>query len=167
MNRSVANRPLAEPGVSATAILATFLRLGCTSFGGPIAHLGYFREEFVVRRRWLEESQFAELIALAHTLPGPASSQVGFTVGMLKGGWPGALAAWTGFTLPSAVLMAAFAFARDLLPGPRTEGVVHGLAIVAVAVMAQAVVMTSRSTEQRTGTQSGSSPMVEIVESPD
>lgn len=131
--------------VSAGTILATFLRLGCTSFGGPIAHLGYFRDEFVMRRRWLEEAQFAEMIALAQTLPGPASSQVGFTVGLVKGGWRGALAAWTGFTLPSAALMVAFAFAHRFLGGPHTLGVIHGLQIVAVAVIAQAVLMMQRN----------------------
>jgi len=134
----------AQDRVGAGTILSTFLRLGCTSFGGPIAHLGYFRDEFVVRRRWLEEGQFAEIIALAQTLPGPASSQVGFTVGLVKGGWGGALAAWTGFTLPSAALMVAFAFAHRFLGGPYTLGVIHGLQIVAVAVIAQAVLMMQR-----------------------
>lgn len=131
--------------VRVSTILAVFLRLGCTSFGGPIAHLGYFRDEFIVRRRWLEEGQFAEIIALAQSLPGPASSQVGFTVGMIKGGWRGALAAWTGFTLPSAVMMVAFAFAHRLFSGPRALGIIHGLQIVAVAVIAQAVLLMQRS----------------------
>jgi len=140
----VADRAFAQDGVGARTILATFLRLGCTSFGGPIAHLGYFHEEFVARRRWLEESQFAEIIALAQALPGPASSQVGFTVGMVKAGWPGALAAWVGFTLPSAVLMVSFAFAHQFIPGPSLEGVIHGLTIVPVAVVAQAVLMMQR-----------------------
>ena len=130
--------------VGAGRILATFLRLGCTSFGGPIAHLGYFRDEFVVRRHWLEEGQFSEIIALAQTLPGPASSQVGFTVGLVKGGWPGALAAWTGFTLPSAALMVAFALVHRNFGGPHALGVIHGLQIVAVAVIAQAVIMMQR-----------------------
>jgi len=144
MNSSVVEPPSAPNDVGLKTILVTFLRLGCTSFGGPIAHFGYFREEFVARRHWLEDSQFAELLALAQTLPGPASSQVGFTVGMLAGGWPGALAAWAGFTLPSAVLMAACAFAHRFLPGPKIQGVVHGLEIVAVAVVAQAVLMMQR-----------------------
>jgi len=144
MSANVSNVPTADR-VSAWSILAAFLRLGCTSFGGPIAHLGYFREEFVVRRRWLEEGQFAEMIALAQTLPGPASSQVGFTVGLVKGGWPGALAAWAGFTLPSAILMTAFAFAHRFLGGPHMLGVIHGLQIVAVAVIAQAVLMMQRN----------------------
>ena len=85
------------------------LRLGCTSFGGPIAHLGYFRNEFVVRRKWLEEETFADIVGLCQFLPGPASSQVGFTIGLLEGGPLGALAAWTAFTFPSAFLMFAFA----------------------------------------------------------
>jgi len=134
----------ARERVGAGTVLAAFLRLGCTSFGGPIAHLGYLRDEFVVRRQWLEEGQFAEIIALAQTLPGPASSQVGFTIGLLKGGWPGALAAWTGFTLPSAALMVAFAFAHREFAGPHTLGIIHGLQIVAVAVIAQAVLMMQR-----------------------
>jgi len=144
MNASVMERPSARNGVAVKTILATFFRLGCTSFGGPIAHFGYFREEFVARRRWLEDSQFAELLALAQTLPGPASSQLGFTVGMLMGGWPGALAAWTGFTLPSAVLMVTFALARRFVPGPSTQGLIHGLGIVAAAVVAQAVLLMQR-----------------------
>jgi len=144
MSANVSNVPTADR-VSAWSILAAFLRLGCTSFGGPIAHLGYFREEFVVRRRWLEEGQFAEMIALAQTLPGPASSQVGFTVGLIKGGWRGALAAWTGFTVPSAALMVAFAFAHRFFAGPHALGIIHGLQIVAVAVIAQAVLMMQRN----------------------
>lgn len=86
-----------------------FLRLGLTSFGGPVAHLGYFRAEFVERRRWLTEAAYADVVTLAQFLPGPASSQVGLTVGLLRGGWAGALAAWLAFTGPSALLMAAFA----------------------------------------------------------
>jgi chromate transporter len=126
MNSSGADRTSAQ-GVRIGTILATFLRLGCTSFGGPIAHLGYFRDEFVTRRSWLDESQFAEIVALARTLPGPASSQVRFTVGLIKGGWPGALAAWVGFTLPSAFLMTAVALAHPFLFGPSTQGVIRGL----------------------------------------
>ncbi len=143
MNSATALSP-ARDRVSTGTILATFLRLGCTSFGGPIAHLGYFRDEFVMRRRWLEENQFAEIIALAQTLPGPASSQVGFTVGLLKGGWRGALAAWAGFTLPSAAVMVAFAFAHRFFGSPHALGMIHGLQIVAVAVIAQAVLRMQR-----------------------
>jgi chromate transporter len=135
----------AQDRVGAGTILAAFLRLGCTSFGGPIAHLGYFRDEFVTRRHWLEEANFAEIIAVAQTLPGPASSQVGFTIGLIKGGWPGALAAWAGFTLPSAALLVAFAFANRLLAGPHMQALIHGLQIVAVAVIAQAVLMMQRN----------------------
>ncbi len=122
-----------------------FLRLGLTSFGGPIAHLGYFRDEFVTRRRWLGERAYADLVALCQFLPGPASSQVGMAIGLARHGYRGALAAWAGFTLPSALAMILFALglARhgDLLPA----GALHGLKIVAVAVVAQAVWGMARS----------------------
>ena len=127
------------PATSWPRIFLIFLRLGCTSFGGPIAHLGYFRDEFVRRRGWLSEQAYADLVALCQFLPGPASSQVGMALGLVRGGWGGALAAWAGFTLPSAVLLTALALglsARvDLVPA----GVLHGLKVVAVAVVAQAV----------------------------
>ncbi|GMU45426.1 MAG: chromate efflux transporter [Pseudomonadales bacterium] len=120
-------------------LFVIFLRLGLTSFGGPIAHLGYFREEFVIRRRWLEERAYADLVALCQFLPGPASSQVGIAIGLARHGYGGALAAWSGFTLPSALAMILFALglARhgELVPA----GALHGLKIVAVAVVAQAV----------------------------
>lgn len=119
-------------------IFLVFLRLGTTSFGGPIAHLGYFREEFVVRRKWLDETTFANIVGLCQSLPGPASSQTGFAIGLLKGGALGALAAWIAFTLPSAFLMTAFAYGYKLLAA-RGSGVLHGLELVAVAVVAQAV----------------------------
>jgi chromate transporter len=126
-------------------VLFAFLRLGCTSFGGPIAHLGYFRAEFVERRRWLTESTYAEVIALAQSMPGPASSQVGFAIGLLRAGWLGGLAAWIGFTLPSAALMLAFAFGYGH-PQDRTgAAALHGLQLVAVAVVAQAVVRMQRT----------------------
>jgi chromate transporter len=118
------------------AILLIFLRLGLTSFGGPVAHLGYFRTEFVARRQWLGEAAYADLVALAQFLPGPASSQTGFALGLMRGGWAGGLAAWIGFTLPSAALMVAAAYGVDVLSG---SGLVHGLKLVAVAVVAQAV----------------------------
>ncbi|MDW6022310.1 chromate efflux transporter [Mesorhizobium sp. BAC0120] len=124
---------------SALVILGVFLKLGLTSFGGPIAHLGYFRAEFVARRRWLDERVYADLVALCQFLPGPASSQVGFAVGLMRGGIIGALAAWVGFTLPSALLLLAFAQGVDTLTGPVAAGALHGLKIVAVAVVAQAV----------------------------
>ena len=126
-------------------VLLAFLRLGCTSFGGPIAHLGYFRAEFVERRRWLTESTYAEVIALAQSMPGPASSQVGFAIGLLRAGWLGGLAAWIGFTLPSAVLMLVFAFGYGYPHGRTGDATLHGLQLVAVAVVAQAVVRMQRT----------------------
>jgi chromate transporter len=121
-------------------IFLAFLRLGLTSFGGPVAHLGYFRTEFVARRRWLDEAGFAELVGLCQFLPGPASSQTGFAVGLLRGGLLGGLAAWAGFTLPSALAMTAFAWASgDLASSAAGGGVLHGLKLVAVAIVAQAV----------------------------
>lgn len=116
-----------------------FLKLGCTSFGGPVAHLGYFREEFVVRRRWLTDQAYADLMALCQFLPGPASSQVGMGLGLSRGGVGGALAAWLGFTLPSAILMIVFGLA--LLNTNLTTGTdwLNGLKVVAVAVVAQAL----------------------------
>jgi len=120
-------------------VLMAFLKLGVTSFGGPIAHLGYFRDELVVRCRWIDEAGFADLVALCQFLPGPASSQVGFALGLLRGGPLGALAAWLAFTLPSAILLVLFAYGASLIPGPIGSGVIHGLKVVAVAVVAQAV----------------------------
>jgi chromate transporter len=124
---------------SAGAIFRVFLRLGLTSFGGPIAHLGYFRREFVERRRWLGESAYADLVALCQFLPGPASSQVGFAVGLSRGGLAGGLAAWAGFTLPSAIALTLFALGAGAITGPAGLGALHGLKVVAVAVVAQAV----------------------------
>ena len=120
-------------------VLRAFLRLGLTSFGGPIAHLGYFHEEFVVRRRWLDEQAFADLVGLCQFLPGPASSQVGFAIGLKRAGFRGALAAWTGFTLPSAIALVLFAFGASALSGALGSGLLHGLKLVAVAIVAQAV----------------------------
>jgi chromate transporter len=120
-------------------VLAAFLKLGLTAFGGPIAHLGYFREEFVTRRRWVDEETYGDLVALCQFLPGPASSQVGFALGLFRGGPLGALAAWLGFTLPSAALMTAFAFGVGAMSGPIAQGAIHGLKLAAVAVVAQAV----------------------------
>ena len=114
----------------------TFLRLGLTSFGGPIAHLGYFREEFVVRRRWLDDARYAQLLAVCQFLPGPASSQMGFAIGLLRAGWRGALAAFVGFTLPSALLMFGFASMSGRLDRGAGAAIVHGLKLVAVAVVA-------------------------------
>jgi chromate transporter len=121
-------------------IFAAFLKLGLTSFGGPIAHLGYFRAEFVERRKWLSESSYADVVALCQFLPGPASSQVGFSLGFLRGsGLLGGLAAWTAFTMPSALILFAFALGATAFTGPLAEGVLHGLKLVAVAVVAQAI----------------------------
>src|SRR5579859_2983222 len=124
---------------SALEVLRVFLRLGVSSFGGPIAHLGYFRDEFVTRRRWLDEQAFADLVALCQFLPGPASSQVGFSIGLMRAGYLGALAAWTGFTLPSAIALVLFAYGARALSGPIGLGLLHGLKLVAVAIVAQAV----------------------------
>jgi chromate transporter len=116
-----------------------FLRLGLTSFGGPVAHIGYFREEFVNRIRWLDEARFADLVALCQFLPGPASSQVGIAIGLLRGGYRGSLAAWAGFTLPSAAALTLFALGIANWGDAVPSGLLHGLKIVAVAVVAQAV----------------------------
>jgi chromate transporter len=130
-----AERSTGSPG----EVFTTFLKLGLTSFGGPIAHLGYFREEIVVRRKWLSEQAYADLVALCQFLPGPASSQVGFALGLMRGGPLGAMAAWAAFTLPSAILLVAFAYGAAAFTGPISLGLIHGLKIVAVAVVAQAV----------------------------
>ena len=126
-------------------VFLVFLRLGCVSFGGPIAHLGYFQKDLVSQRAWCDESTFAELLALAQSLPGPSSSQVCFGLGVFRAGWLGGIAAWTAFTLPSALLMFAFAFGSSLLSGKHGMGLVHGLQLVAVAVVAQAVLTMQRS----------------------
>jgi len=120
-------------------VLLAFAKLGVTCFGGPIAHIGYFRQEFVVRRRWLDEHTYADLVALCQFLPGPASSQVGFSIGLMRGSYLGGLAAWTGFTLPSATLLILFAYGANALQGPIGAGLLHGLKLVAVAIVAQAV----------------------------
>nr|WP_236572413.1 chromate efflux transporter [Burkholderia sp. 8Y] len=133
------NSPASGRQRTATEIFAVFLKLGLTCFGGPIAHIGYFRREFIERRRWLDDESFADLVALCQFLPGPASSQVGFSVGLLRGGWRGGLAAWCGFTLPSALLLVAFAAVAPDLGGAVGAGFMHGLKRVAVAVVAQAV----------------------------
>lgn len=120
-------------------VLLAFLKLGVTCFGGPIAHIGYFRQEFVVRRRWLGEPAYADLVALCQFLPGPASSQVGFSIGLMRAGYWGGLAAWVGFTLPSAIALLLFAYGAGALAGPSGSGLLHGLKLVAVAIIAQAV----------------------------
>jgi chromate transporter len=136
---AVSGHPTLKPTGSPGEVLRVFLKLGLTSFGGPIAHIGYFREELVVRRRWIEEAAYSDLVALCQFLPGPASSQVGFSLGLIRAGYWGGLAAWTGFTLPSAILLTAFAYGAGVLGGPMSLGVIHGLKLVAVAIVAQAV----------------------------
>ena len=124
---------------SAWTVFLVFLRLGLASFGGPIAHLGYFRSEFVERRRWMDDRSFSDLVALCQFLPGPASSQVGLAVGMSRAGWAGAAAAWTGFTLPSATMLVLFAYGIAQHGELADSGAVHGLKVAAVAIVAQAV----------------------------
>ena len=124
---------------SVFSVFTTFLRLGFTSFGGPIAHLAYFREEFVVRRKWMEDRVYADLVALCQFTPGPASSKVGIAIGLAKAGLPGAIAAWTAFTLPSAAALLLFAYGVDAFAGDLNAGWLHGLKVAAVAVVAQAV----------------------------
>jgi chromate transporter len=121
-------------------VFRVFLKLGVTSFGGRIAHIGYFRNELVVRRKWISESSYGDLVALCQLLPGPASSQVGFSLGVLRGGGIlGGLAAWFAFTMPSALIMLAFALWASSLSGSVAQGLLHGLRRVAVAVVAQAI----------------------------
>ncbi|HTI85609.1 MAG TPA: chromate efflux transporter [Alphaproteobacteria bacterium] len=142
---SAAANPVAARNESALSVFLIFLRLGLTSFGGPIAHLGYFRAEFVDRRRWLDEVHYADVVALSQFLPGPASSKVGIIIGTLRAGIPGALAAWLGFTAPSALAMVAFGYGVTQLGGLAGSPWLHGLKIVAVAVVAQAVWGMARS----------------------
>jgi len=124
---------------SITRIFLVFLKLGLTSFGGPVAHLGFFREEFVQRRRWLNDESYADLVALCQFLPGPSSSQVGYAIGLMRGGTAGGIAAWIGFTLPSAIMLIAFAYGVAALGGVQHSGWLQGLKIAAVAVVAKAV----------------------------
>lgn len=121
------------------AVFLIFLRLGLTSFGGPVAHLSYFRDEFVLRRRWLSERSYEDLVALCQFLPGPASSQVGMALGLSRCGYIGAAVAWAGFTLPSAIMLMLFAFGISSESTVISAGALHGLKVVAVAVVAQAV----------------------------
>ena len=128
-----------------TEVFLAFLSLGCTSFGGPVAHLGYFRTEFVERRRWIDDAAYADIVALCQFLPGPASSQVGMALGKLRAGYAGAIAAFIGFTLPSVLLILAFAYGATALTGPAAQGALHGLQMAALAVVAQAVWAMSKS----------------------
>jgi chromate transporter len=133
-----------SPPGSASEVFATFLRLGLTSFGGPVAHIGYFRRAVVVKRAWVSEAQFGELVGLCQFLPGPASSQLGFSLGLLRAGWRGALAAFAGFTLPSALLLFAFAMLLPDVPSEAAATLAHGLKLVAVAVVAQGLLAMAR-----------------------
>ena len=126
-------------------VFLVFLRLGCTSFGGPVAHLGYYRAELVARRRWLSEATFADLVALCQFMPGPASSQTGMAIGLLRAGPAGMFAAWAGFTLPSALAMTAFGYGIGAVGNVSNAGWLRGLKLVAVAVVAQAVWGMARS----------------------
>ena len=130
---------------SALEVLVAFVKLGLVSFGGPAAHLGYFHAEFVERRRWLDDRAYGDLVALCQFLPGPSSSQIGIGLGLGRAGWSGAIAAWAGFTLPSALAMILFAYGVAHWPGLSGSGALHGLKVVAVAVVAQAVLGMGRS----------------------
>ncbi len=141
----MASQQTPEPHSSLGEVLRVFLRLGLTSFGGPIAHLGYFRTEFVERRKWLDEKTYADLIALSQFLPGPASTKVGIAVGFFRDGYAGALTAWAGFTLPSALALVLFAYGVGRFGDALGSGWLHGLKVVAVAVVAQAVLGMMRS----------------------
>lgn len=138
---------MSGPGQRGTVadVFGAFLKLGLTSFGGPIAHLGYFRTEFVQRRRWLSDAAYSDLVALCQFLPGPTSSQVGMALGLKQAGWPGMLAAWIAFTLPSALALILFAYGVSHYQGAALSGAIHGLKVVAVAIVAQAVWGMARS----------------------
>jgi len=135
----------AAGGGAVGEVFVAFLRLGLTSFGGPVAHLGYFREAFVTRRRWLGDREYADLVALCQFLPGPASSQVGMAIGLQRAGLWGLLAAWAGFTLPSAVLLVAFAYGASALGDAAGTGWIQGVKAAAVAVVAHAVLGMART----------------------
>jgi chromate transporter len=141
MSSPPASDAVDPPGAAASRrapeVFRAFLKLGLTSFGGPIAHIGYFHRELITRRRWLSEAHFAQLVALCQALPGPASSQLGFALGLIRAGWLGALAAFVAFTLPSALLMFAFAWYLPLLDAGAGPAALHGLKLAAVAVVAQ------------------------------
>lgn len=137
-------KPASPTPGTPTEVFRAFLKLGLTSFGGPIAHLGYLREDFVQRRRWLDEAHFAQLLAVCQFLPGPASSQMGFAIGLFRGGWRGALAAFVAFTLPSAMLMFAFAALAPYLDHDIGVAAVHGLKLVAVVVVAHGLLGMAR-----------------------
>ena len=136
--------PHASSPYSAAEVFTTFLKLGFTSFGGPVAHIGYFRKEFVERQRWISEAQFSQLLAICQFLPGPASSQLGFAIGLLRAGWLGAVAAFLAFTLPSALLLIGFASLLPSISGGFGDAAIHGLKLVACVVVADAVLSMSK-----------------------
>lgn len=138
-SKQATRRSASKPKGSVWEVFTAFLALGLTSFGGPVAHLGYFRTEFVERRQWLDEKSYADLVALCQFMPGPASSQVGFALGLMRAGPMGAAAAWAAFTLPSAIALVLFALGAAWMAGPIGSGIVDGLKIVAVAIVAHAV----------------------------
>lgn len=142
---TITGTPDSSTSDSPLKVFLVFLRLGLTSFGGPVAHLGFFRTEFVGRRRWLSEEHYADIVALSQFLPGPASSKVGIMAGVMRAGMPGALAAWLGFTLPSALAMIAFGYGVSAVGDLADASWLHGLKIVAVAVVAQAVWSMARN----------------------
>ncbi len=133
-----------NPKASVANVFITFLKLGLTSFGGPIAHIGYFRKELIEKQQWANEHQFSQLLAICQFLPGPASSQLGFALGLMRAGWLGALAAFIAFTLPSALLLIGFASALPLLSNAVGVAIIHGLKLVAIAVVADAVYNMSK-----------------------
>jgi chromate transporter len=143
-NRSNSKKP-AKPAGNWREVFLGFLRLGLTSFGGPIAHLGYFHDDLVVRRKWLDEKSYADLVALCQFLPGPASSKVGIAVGLSRAGYPGAFAAWFGFTMPSALALLLFAYGISSFGDAVDSNWLHGLKVAAVAVVAQAALLMMRS----------------------
>ena len=134
----------AHPG-NAREVFWAFLRQGLTAFGGPVAHLGYFRREFVEKRAWLSEAAFADLLGLSQFLPGPASSQLGMAIGLRRAGYGGMIAAWLGFTLPAAAAMIVLAYLAPRISDVYGEGWLHGLKIAASAVVIQALVAMARS----------------------
>lgn len=136
---------LPDGGIGLWQIFLVFLRLGLTSFGGPVAHIGYFREEFVAHRKWLSDARYADLVALCQFVPGPASSQVGMGIGMALGGLRGSLVAWLGFTMPSAIVLAALGMAFVGFDLGSVEGVIRGLKLVAVGVVVHALLGMARS----------------------
>lgn len=137
--------PVDDDKAPAWPVFLAALQLGCSAFGGPIAHLGIFRRSYVEQRRWIDPDTFASIVALCQVLPGPTSSQAGFLIGWHRAGWRGAIVAWLGFTLPSAILMYLFALAAPRLHGALPDAALHGLKIAAVAIVAQAVWSMARS----------------------